>query len=316
MPTINADLIPGMIEPVERALLSRLAKEANFSREDCAVEFGSFFGKSSAFIAKGLSERAGLRPLLFVYDSFSCHSNGSFRPVMYSFADVGRVRDLIIEKDGMADFYPVFEFYLRDEILSGAVIANRVELSQSVPPDRAIGFIHIDSPKMYQDFKPILFRFFPRLRKGGIIVFQDFFYQWSASLIAAVGLLVRLGYLEIRESAASSLACTLRERIDEAAAIEIDLVLTSDARVTELIDHMIKLCSNFPIDRPEIFLPRLYLAKVQWYMERGDGAKAVRTVNQFFAAGGKLNQPVFEDFMELMSNSFSMNREYRLDHPA
>jgi hypothetical protein len=314
MRPFDPNLIPGMIEPVERELLYRLARDLPFSDEDCAVEFGSFFGKSTAFIAQGLAERAVRPPTLYAYDSFGCDSYGSFRPLVFQFAASGGVTELVREESGRVDFLPVFQFYLKPKIDSGAVVTRRAELINSFPPDGPIMLMHIDSPKMYVDFKPILFRFLPRMKIGGALVFQDFFYHWSASLIAAVGLLARVGVLEFRESAASSLVCTMQKSIDYRAASEIDLAISSDDQILDHIDYAYSMCLTIPIDRSEVFLPRLQLAKVQWLTERGDGKKAAEVVTRFFQEGGRLNNAVLSDFVELMANNFSMARLYRLDH--
>lgn len=316
MQQLDPNLIPGMIEPIERNLLRRLGSELPFANDDCAVEFGAFFGKSTSFIAQGLGERRQRVPKLYVYDSFGCDRQGSFRPVVVGFAESGGVRDLVREENGRVDFFPVFCFYLRQKIESGVVVPTRAELVDSAPPNSPIMLMHIDSPKMYVDFKPILFRFFPKMIIGGVIVFQDFFYHWSATLIAAVGALARLGIVEFQESAASSLACVLRKSVDANSALELDIMLSSGAQTLPLIDHAIAECGKIAIDRPDVFLPRLELAKLQWLLERGEGGKAAGVVTQFFQNGGKLNQAVLNDFIELMSQSFSMERLYRLDHQA
>lgn len=316
MQRLDPNLIPGMIEPVERQLLLKLARDLSFADGDCAVEFGAFFGKSTSFIAQGLGERRQYVPKLYVYDSFGCDRQGSFRPTVIGFAESGGVRDLVHEENGRVDFFPVFCFYLRQKIESGIVVPNRAELFDSVPPNSPIMLMHIDSPKMYVDFKPILFRFFPKMIIGGVVVFQDFFYHWSATLIAAVGALVRLGILEFHESAASSLACVVRKSVDARSVLELDIMLSSDAQTLSLIDHAIAECGKIAIDRPDVFLPRLQLAKLQWLLERGEGGKAAGVLTQYFQNGGKLNHAVLNDFIELMSQSFSIERLYRLDHQA
>ena len=314
MQQFDPNLIPGMIEPIERKLLQKLARELPFGDDDCAVEFGAFFGKSTFFIAKGLGERPSRVPELYVYDSFGCDRQGSFRAAVIAFAESGGVRDLVREEGGRLDFFPVFSFYLKHKIESGAVVPIRAELINSTPPDRSIMLMHIDSPKMYTDFKSILFRFFPRMRVGGAIVFQDFFYHWSATLIAAVGALAHAGILEFRESAASSLVCVLRKDVDARLAVEVDLALSSSEQILSHVDYAIAECSKITVDRPEVFLPRLQLAKLQWFMERGDGEKAAGVVRRFLKDGGTINQSVLVDFIELMSQSFCMERLYRLDH--
>jgi hypothetical protein len=314
MEEIDINLIPGMIEPVERELLYRLARELPFTDSDCAVEFGCFFGRSTAFIARGLREHSPRVPKLHVYDSFGCDSRGGFRASVLEFAEAGGVRELVREENGRVDFLPVFHFYHKKNIESGALVVERAELANSHPPGDSIMLMHIDSPKLYVDFKPILFRFFPKLKHGGCIVFQDFFYHWSATLIAAVGALVHFGVLDIRESAASSLVCRLQGKFDERVASEVDLALSSDDRILWFMDCAFDACVKIPLDRSDIFLPRLHLAKLQWLLERRQGEQAAQVVASFFRSGGKLNHAILNDFIELISGNFSIERLYRLDH--
>jgi hypothetical protein len=305
-----------MVEPIEQRLLERLAREISFQAGDCAVEFGAFFGKSTSFIAKGLASNKTRVPTLFVYDSFGCASDGNFQSQVIRSAQRGGVLNLVRRHNGRLDFYPVFHFYLREQLESGAVVPVQAELVNSHPPEGSLAFIHIDSPKTYTDFKPILFRFFTKMRVGATVVFQDFFYHWSATLIAAVGGLIHLGFLEVRETAASSLVCVLLKPLDQASALEVDLRISSDDEVIKLIDYAVDCCQTISIDRPDIFVPRLQLAKFQWHMERGEGESAAEVVRLYFKKGNKLNQSVFDDFLELTSNSFSIEKLYRLDHKA
>lgn len=86
MPVHQRDpsLVPGMIEPVECNLLRRLARECLFGEDDCAVEFGAFFGKSTSFIAQGLSENRTYARTFYVYDCFACDRKGSFFPTSFN----------------------------------------------------------------------------------------------------------------------------------------------------------------------------------------------------------------------------------------
>ena len=57
------------------------------------------------------------------------------------------------------DFFPVFSHYLKDYIDASIVHPVRAELVESKPYSNSIILMHIDSPKFYDDFKVILFKF-------------------------------------------------------------------------------------------------------------------------------------------------------------
>jgi hypothetical protein len=313
----EAEKIPGMIEPVERELLFNLSSSIGFLPGESIIEFGTFFGRSTNCIAQGMTTNKNRQPdnLFFAYDSFKCVNNGGFfAPYVIGFAKNNGTAHLIKEDGTGLDFKPVFEHYLKKYIDSGVVKTVQAELTASEPPRGDIAMMHIDSPKFYDELKIITFRFFPRMRAGSIIVFQDFFYHWSATLIAAVVAMVNRGMIRINSSAASSLVAEVLKRPTLEDATEIDLLLTDEKQIPQLLQNAIVQCSNIPLDRREIFLPRLYLAKFQhlWEAERYD--EAAQEIATFFNSGNTLNEAVVNDFMEMVGKGFSIRRLYARDH--
>lgn len=311
-----AEEIPGMIEPVEQELLYNLAKNIELSKGSNIVEFGTFFGRSTACISAGLISNPSydVDCNFFAYDSFECDLNGGFYRHVHDFASRYKV-DHLIEKDGnLVNFLPVFKKYLGEYIDQGILEPQKVELINSFPKCDKIKLMHIDSPKYYSEFKYVLFRFFPLLEENSFVVFQDFFYHWSATLIAAVGSMLKRGFLSIEKSAASSLVCTLNKPISIEQLNEIDLELGIKANIPALIDTAISKLNATVLDRSEIFKPRLNLAKIQWFFESNQHAEAADEIKRFFVAGNKLNNALVYDFLELMSNGFSIRELYEEDH--
>ena len=312
----HTEEIPGMIEPVEQEMLYNLAKDIHLSEGSSIVEFGTFFGRSTACIAAGLlsNPRFNDNCKFFAYDSFECDVSGSFYPHVFDFASRYKVNHLI-EKDGnIINFFPIFNKYLGNYINQGILEPQKVELRNSFPMCDKINLMHIDSPKYYSEFKYILFRFFPLLEANSFIVFQDFFYHWSATLIAAVGSMLNKGFLKIEKSAASSLVCTLDKPISFEQLNEIDLELEIKANVPHFIDTAISSLDEIVLDRKEIFKPRLHLAKIQWFFESNQYREAADEVKRFFVAGNKLNNAIVYDYLELMGNGFSIRKLYEEDH--
>ncbi len=309
--------IPGMIEPVEQRTLYGLAAQLSLNPGDQMVEFGSFFGRSTACLAEGLADNPNRTESnrLHAYDSFGCAAEGGFSVHVKAFAESGGVSHLLKSKDGRMDFFPVFQHYLSAHLQKGLVIPVCSELRDSVPRDiDQIVLMHIDSPKFYQELRFLIEHFFPRLSDGAIVVFQDYFYHWSATLIAAVEAMRELGLLEYRMSAASALVVQLEKHIDANTVFELDRQLADSDKVHSLIRQAIEFCNRIQLDRPEVFVPRLWLAAYQHLWESGLTVQATELIGSFFADGGKLLQPVLNDYLEMMRAGFTNRVVYELDH--
>lgn len=311
----EADSIPGATEPVERENLFRLASSVDLLPGDSIVEFGSLFGRSTNCLAQGLSANRTRRVdnLVITYDNFRCARDGFNGPQVIDLAKAAGTAHLIQQDGRTIDFKPVFEHYLKRYIEGGVVRAVQAELSVSDPPPGVIALMHIDSPKFYDEFKAVAFRFLPRTRVGSILVFQDFFYHWSASLIAAISLMINRGLLAVEGSAASSLICRVDREMTLEEMSEIDLMLSDQRSIPQFIQEAIDICRPLKLDRPEIFLPRLYLAKIQHLWESARFPEAAENVVGFFNSGHRMNQAVAYDFVEMLSKGFSVRQIYERD---
>lgn len=310
----EADSIPGMIEPSERELLYRTSQSLEFANGDAVVEFGAFFGRSSNCIAQGLARNKTFTSdcAFYSYDSFECDEDGGF--AKYVFALGGPLASELVSRTGKKiDFSPIFQHYLADYVEKGLATPVKAELQNSFPKSQRIIMMHVDSPKFYEEFKVILFRFLPLTKVGAPILFQDFFFHWSASLIAVVSLMLERGDIEIVESAASTLSCRTCREISLADACEIDLAMR-DREIPRLIDSAIQRVQSINLDRAEYFLPRLTLAKLQWLIERKRYRDAAKSLADYRRSGGAVNKFVLNDVSQLIEYRFSMRRLYELDH--
>lgn len=309
--------IPGMIEPIEQRLLYDLASSLSLHKDDAMVEFGTFFGRSTYCLASGLAANPmrDKSNILFAHDSFECSTEGSFATHVWSFAKAGAVEDMVKVDRGRVDFLPVFEHYLNTSISDGVTRPVRAELKDSLPDQIIrIALMHIDSPKFYKELKIVISRYFPLLRPDAVVIFQDFFYPWSATLIAAVEAMRQRGWLEYRMSAASSLVVQFGPPPTEKDILDLDQEMEDGDRMTDLIMQAIVASTHIQIDRPEQFLPRLWLAAYQYLWSEGRYSEATDLMTKFFGSGVKLTQPVLEDYLGMMREGFSIRKLYDLDH--
>ena len=312
----EAKNIPGMIEPVERKMLFNQAKEILLDDTDCVVEFGSFFGRSTNCIAQGLLVNPKYTPKcsLYTYDSFECDVDGWFAPHVFAYAIDANVSHFIDVKNEKVNFEKVFTHYLRSYISSNLVKSIKSELHDCQAPNSNIALMHVDSPKYYEEFKIILYRFFPKTKIGTIVVFQDFFYHWSGSLILIIAILVKKGFIAIKESAASSLVGKILIVPSRSDILELDLVMQNHDVCPEYFDFIIEECSKIEIDRKEQFLPRLSLAKMQWFYSNEKYNDARKTMEDYLKEGNTFTRQVIDDFLEIFKNGFSIRRLFEKDH--
>ena len=154
---------------------------------------------------------------------------------------------------------------------------------------------------------------FGNLRENSTIIFQDYFYHWSASLIACISLLIEFGFLTPRYSAASSLIYDVNKTFEKA---DLRLIYDKMAEhdISVLIDKFKARCEDVQIDRKNVFLTRLELAKCQNLWEKSQKAKALRILINLIFKRSSLNKGFYIDLMELIRNKFSIRDKYETDY--
>ena len=309
--------IPGMIEPIEQEMLTELSQNIKLVENDQIIEFGTFFGRSTYCLAKGLIKNKSKLSSnkIIAYDSFMCRKEGSFFPHVMHFAKLGKIDNLIKFQNNIISFEDIFRHFLNDEIINNLVKVEKAELKNSYPIENGnIALIHIDSPKFYYELKHIFDRFFPKLKVGSIIIFQDYFYHWSATLIAAIQILKKLNIISFEYSKASSL-CTKVVKIPTSDdLLFIDNEMKNDNAIIDLLDESINYLNKYSIDRAGFFVHRLYLAKIQFLWEKGDFKRATYDLSNIFKNNKTLSKNFMEDYFELMQHGFSIRSLYLKDH--
>jgi len=309
--------IPGMIEPVEQQTLYALARTLDLGETGQIVEFGTFFGRSTNCLAQGLSHNVTRtqNSKLYAYDSFQCLKDGSFAPHVLSNAQRGNIASKLEITERHINFEKVFGHYLKNYIDSNLVLQIRSELAASEPGEmKKIRLLHIDSPKFFNELRIILEKFFPLINHNGIIIFQDFFYHWSGSLIAAVEWMRQAGLVTFQFSAASSLVVKMRRKFSSDDLEKLDDAIVSPKKICSLIRETALYCQTIQIDRPASFLPRLQLAVFQVLWESGDTQNATSELFSWATSEKTISASVVNDFLEMMRSGFKIRGQYLADH--
>ena len=310
--------IPGMIEPIEQHNLFNLSQNIELKNNDCFVEFGTFFGKSTFCISEGLSANKGKKNSIkfYAYDSFTCHKEGRFQNFVIEEAKKSNLQALIKEEKEYIDFSNIFKFFLEDHLSSGVIELMQFSLKKSFPKSKSnIKLMHIDSPKFYNELEFIYERFFPLLNKQSIVIFQDYFFQWSATLIASVQFLIEENILSILNTAASSITTIVTKKVELKKIKELKENMKDIEFILEMIDKAILDTNKYNIDRPNYFVPRLLLARFQFLWDKKLYEKATNFLFNYVNKNhNKLSQSNLNDFRELMRNGFSIRNLYEKDY--
>ncbi len=310
--------IPGMIEKIEQEMLLDLAEYVPLGDEAVVCEFGAYFGRSTRCLAEGLLRNQTLDTArrrtvpLHTYDIFSCSRDGLLARYVVRDAQRAGLEQLLGLVDGHLDFSTIFDHHMRD-LPPRLVARHQTPLASAKHVGGPIALMHVDAPKWYEEYLQLLLEFGPHLRVGCQIVFQDYFYHWSASVIGATQMFIEGGLFEPLESAASSLLVRTCRPITGAAIGEIDRQFRATP-TSFLLERAVTHFADFELDRRDAFYPRLFLAGVQHGFESGDlgGSSAwlQRLAKQY---GGKLPPPALADLAELIRYGFSMRSLYELD---
>lgn len=314
----NPNTIPGMIEPIEQELLLDLAEYVTLEEDDIVCEFGAYFGLSTRCLAEGLLKNSAFHAdrrrqrALHAYDIFSCARTGAFARYVQRDAAKAGLTDLLRVDSERIDFSAVFDHHMKG-LPPMLLTRHQTEITTARHVGGSIALMHVDAPKWYAEYMQIMREFGPHLKLGAQVVFQDYFFHWSAGVVGAVQLFIESGTFEPIESAASSLLVRVQKPVTGASLDALDAVFQRE-RTDVLVERAITRMSDFELDRRETFLPRLYLAALQHCAESGDDTGAAGWWRKLLQAfGDHVSAPVAGDLEDLLRYGFSARRLYELD---
>jgi hypothetical protein len=263
--------IPGMVVYDEREELYRICRN-ELQASGAAVEFGAFLGASTVALKVGLlsnpriaeRRKSGDRSVKFhVYDQFKTPKASPFAELTRAHAAGAGLSGLLREEDGWLDFHRVFLAHLGDP--QDLVIVHRGLVSALDWGPEPIEFLHLDLPKDWEQLQHIMGQTFPRLVRGGFVLFQDFVYHWSAELIAGVGFLLGAGILTPERLVATTLVTRVVRSIDGSDLALLKEEMEVPERVSRHIDRAVDSCADLLDWEDRIVLE---LAKAVYFHQR------------------------------------------------
>lgn len=314
MTKVELNRVPGMTEPVEQQYLFDCASQAALEPGDMLVDFGPFLGRSTYYMAAGLAKNpARSNNKVIAYDGFTCRRQSPFFQRVWGPVANAGIQNLLKDCDGLVDWRLCTEYFLR-EYLSEVITLQQCALSESYPnvegdPLETIAVLHIDSPKRWEDFRPILFRFFPLLKQDAIVIFQDFFYHWSATLIAGVQHMIAEDLLVPIKNNASAMVFKVNTLVTPEKILEVELKISSRrSEIAETVLESLRDVQRYARDRPSMFVPRLYLAAIQDYYTRGEYEKVAFYFNKLtdYVLNKKAHPSVLFYYAELLQFNHQM----------
>lgn len=316
--------IPGFSDVAEEKMLFQKTESLNLSTNDVVIEIGTLFGRTTSIIAQGLRSNPKYKcNILYAYDSFVCDITSSSANNMLVLAKKGNVVDYIkvirrvrgkVYK--MLDYENVFKHYLKTYDNLCTIKTAKTELTDINPYfSGSIALIRFNISKNYEESKLALFRFLPKTRINTIVIFSDFFNQWSAALVLTVAILVDRGCFTINSSAGSSLICNVIKPADDSDFIYLDLIMQDPDKCINFFESAIKFCKEIKLDQPENQLPKITLAKIQWLYSKERFSGARDTMVEFFKNGknASLVETLLPPYLDLLGNGFSVTQMYKAD---
>jgi hypothetical protein len=200
-PEVKPDLymfqVYSMLSMQERYRLYLAAKEISLNPNVILLEFGVFFGGSLEALSLGLSENPNGgkigRGRIIGVDAFECLAAGTFHGIVLERAGIAGYPEKLQFNEGMVNWKSLVHENLKGrinvELVKAAASAYRHDGS-------SIALVHLDLPKYFREMETILVAIVESLKPGGLVVFQDFFYHWSAEIIAFIFYVLERGGFE------------------------------------------------------------------------------------------------------------------------
>lgn len=172
-----------MLSHEEKEKLYDLAINIKLDNNDCILEYGVFFGGSLEALNLGISRNKNFKNnKLIGIDSFYASKEGAFYDIVLERAKLNNIEEKLEIAEEYVDWF--------DSVISAFGQYSNIELIRSLPKKftlnnkNKIAILHLDLPKFYKELSEIFENIICNIRKGTIIVFQDYFYHWSAEIIA------------------------------------------------------------------------------------------------------------------------------------
>lgn len=312
------NIVPGMVEFIEQQALVIEAQSISLNPDDVIIEFGSFFGLSTKCLSHGLIHNSTSTNAnsVIAFDCFECSLTGEFSSHVRDYAKQNNLTVFLDEKDNKLNFKKIFDNSLKEEIKNDVVQVRDTYLTESYfeNKEKKIALMHIDSPKFLEEFLIIFERFFPSLRRDSTIIFQDFYYHWSATLIAACGYMMKHGIIKPRYSVATSLIADIGRTITEHDLSQLMLMVNDENMTLDHIDYAIEYMKNVPVDRRYYFETKLEMAKFQYLMKHKGRLTGYSHLLNLLSQRQYIKRHIYNTLREFRRLNYNLRNAYKADY--
>ena len=204
------------------------------------------------------------------------------------------------------NFRAIYDYYL-SSYEEKIIKTTEINIKDLKIFNENIELMFVDCPKTFKNFVYIWENFFTKLNLNSTIVFQDYFFPWSSSLIAFIQLLLNDKKIEVNATAASSLVVKLIDKIDTSYIKKI-MEIMKDNNLYLLIQQSRNNFNNDNMDRYYQFFPRLILAQLEYAYNNNNKSAEINDVMKFFYSDKNfINLPTLYDLSELISKKFNID---------
>lgn len=193
-----------MLSAEERLKLFDLTKNVELLSSDCILEYGVFFGGSLEPLSKGLSSNVKYNQHEIIgIDSFYASNDGSFYSTVLERANMINVKEKLHISETHVDW---FEFVKKElSQFDNIKLVKGLPSTYVLENTKTIAILHLDMPKFYTELSEILHNIINNLRHDSFIIFQDYFYHWSAEIIAFGFYLINNEIIILKDTCRTSL---------------------------------------------------------------------------------------------------------------
>ena len=196
--------ILSMLYTEEKVKLYEISKSLKLKSNDCILEYGVFFGGSLEALYLGLQENKTFNSHEVIgVDSFYASKKGDFYSLVIEYADKSN------DKNKLEITYEYVKWY--KYVQSSLSKYKNINLIKSLPNNpilkntNHIALLHLDMPKHYKELRSILGNIINNIKSNTIIIFQDYFYHWSAEIIAFGFYLIKNDLIKLEYSCMNTL---------------------------------------------------------------------------------------------------------------
>ena len=299
--------VPGMMGIEERLNLFNTCR-SELTGAGSALEFGAFFGASTAAIQAGLRanpQHSAQRAKLRVVDCFCTPRLSTFAAHVRELASLADVTGLLNEKDDWLFFDDVFLSHINIE--DPYLVVDRCLLADFSWTSEPVEFLHLDLPKDWSQASYITTKVFPSLLVGARVLFQDFGYQWSAELIAMVGHLTTMGFIRPYRLTDTTLSAVVEAPFSSADMIDINSLMGSSTGILRGLDDARRISRE--LDATLSTEAVILAAKAQYYYQLGDVLQCFEILSLVLKQS-HARQDVIIRISELLEWGFTMKKSY------